>query len=141
MIVRALKNNDPPGRFLKKDEKTGKYCELSDKKAAEKVSQALREKTPLERERLKHESGMPASYFANAALVQLTQTLIKNEVPGLGGPAPVPATGTQPSGAAAAPVTPVEGKPSIETASAAKDKEKPDSSPKKKGEKDSLLEK
>lgn len=37
MIVRALRNSDPPGRFLKKDEKTGKWYDIGDKKAAEKV--------------------------------------------------------------------------------------------------------
>ncbi len=45
MIVRAIRNGDPPGRFLKKDEKTGKWIDVGDKKAAEKTSQALREKT------------------------------------------------------------------------------------------------
>jgi hypothetical protein len=45
VIVRAIRNGDPPGRFLKKDEKTGKWIDVGDKKAAEKTSQALREKT------------------------------------------------------------------------------------------------
>lgn len=44
VIVRAIRNGDPPGRFLKKDEKTGKWYDIGDKKAAEKTSQALREK-------------------------------------------------------------------------------------------------
>ncbi|CAB9514504.1 Transcriptional regulator [Seminavis robusta] len=44
VIVRAIRNGDPPGRFLKKDEKTGKWYDVGDKKAAEKTSQALREK-------------------------------------------------------------------------------------------------
>lgn len=44
MIVRAIRNGDPPGRFLRKDEKIGKWVDIGDKKAAEKTSQALREK-------------------------------------------------------------------------------------------------
>ena len=44
MTVRAIRNGDPPGRFLKKDEKSGKWIDIGDKKAAEKTSQALREK-------------------------------------------------------------------------------------------------
>lgn len=44
VIVRAIRNGDPPGRFLRKDEKLGKWVDIGDKKAAEKTSQALREK-------------------------------------------------------------------------------------------------
>jgi hypothetical protein len=44
VIVRAIRNGDPPGRFLRKDEKTGKWYDVGDKKATEKTSQALREK-------------------------------------------------------------------------------------------------
>ena len=44
VIVRAIRNGDPPGRFLRKDEKSGKWIDIGDKKAAEKTSQALREK-------------------------------------------------------------------------------------------------
>lgn len=51
VIVRAIRNGDPPGRFLRKDEKTGKWVDIGDKKAAEKTSQALREKTGEEKER------------------------------------------------------------------------------------------
>jgi hypothetical protein len=50
VIVRAIRNGDPPGRFLRKDEKLGKWVDIGDKKAAEKTSQALREKTPDEKE-------------------------------------------------------------------------------------------
>jgi hypothetical protein len=53
VIVRAIRNGDPPGRFLRKDEKTGKWVDIGDKKAAEKTSQALREKTNEEREKVK----------------------------------------------------------------------------------------
>ena len=44
IIVRAIRNGDPPGRFIRKDEKSGKWVDIGDKKAAEKTSQALREK-------------------------------------------------------------------------------------------------
>jgi hypothetical protein len=50
VIVRAIRNGEPPGRFLKKDEKSGKWLDVGDKKAAEKTSQALREKTGDEQE-------------------------------------------------------------------------------------------
>lgn len=45
VIVRAIRNGDPPGRFLRKDKKTGFWIDIGDKRAAEKTSQALREKT------------------------------------------------------------------------------------------------
>jgi len=44
VIVRAIRNGDPPGRFLRK-EKSGLWIDIGDKRAAEKTSQALREKT------------------------------------------------------------------------------------------------
>jgi hypothetical protein len=34
-VVRAIRNGDPPGRFLKRDEKTGKWFDVGDKKAGE----------------------------------------------------------------------------------------------------------
>lgn len=58
VIVRAIRNGDPPGRFLRKDEKTGKWIDIGDKKAAEKTSQALREKTDDEKEE-RESSGEP----------------------------------------------------------------------------------
>jgi hypothetical protein len=44
MIVKAIRNSDPPGRFLKKDTKMDKWVDIGDKRAAEKASQALRRK-------------------------------------------------------------------------------------------------
>mmetsp|Transcript_13588 Transcript_13588/g.16413 ORF Transcript_13588/g.16413 Transcript_13588/m.16413 type:complete len:244 (+) Transcript_13588:2-733(+) len=44
MIVQAIRNSDPPGRFLKKNEETGKWYDVGDKQAAIKASQALRER-------------------------------------------------------------------------------------------------
>lgn len=49
MIVQAIRNSDPPGRFLRKDSVTNKWVDIGDKRAAEKASQALREKPPEER--------------------------------------------------------------------------------------------
>jgi hypothetical protein len=54
-IIRVWRNQDPPGRFLKFDEKTKKWNDVGDKKAREKTSQALREKAPLIRQHLEHE--------------------------------------------------------------------------------------
>ena len=59
VIVRAIRNGDPPGRFLRKDDKTGKWVDIGDKKAAEKTSQALREKTIEERDQTKTGDGTP----------------------------------------------------------------------------------
>jgi len=44
-IVRAIRTGNQPGRFLKKAD-DGKWVDIGDKKAAEKASQALREKGP-----------------------------------------------------------------------------------------------
>lgn len=127
MIVRALRGSNPPGRFLKKDDKTGKWIELSDKKAAEKCSQALREKTQEERDRQKLETGLPPSYFTNTALFQATAAMIKNTIPGLG--SPVVGAGAQPGAVAPAPAG-VENQPQPAQAAAAA-KPKSDSSPSK----------
>ena len=59
VIVRAIRNGDPPGRFLRKNEKTGKWVDVGDKKAAEKTSQALREKTTEERDKIKSGEAPP----------------------------------------------------------------------------------
>ena len=45
-IIRQWRAQDPPGRFLKLDDKTGTWHDVGDKKAREKTSQALREKAP-----------------------------------------------------------------------------------------------
>jgi len=47
LIVKTIRSETPAGRFLKKDAKTGKWYEISNRKAAEKASQALREKLHL----------------------------------------------------------------------------------------------
>ena len=45
-IIREWRGQDPPGRFLKLDDEAGLWYDVGDKKAREKTSQALREKTP-----------------------------------------------------------------------------------------------
>lgn len=45
-IVQAIRSQEPPGRFLEKDSKTGLWNDIGDKKAIEKTSQALREGQP-----------------------------------------------------------------------------------------------
>ena len=46
-IIRGWREQKPPGRFLKLDDKTGMWEDVGDKKAREKTSQALREKAPM----------------------------------------------------------------------------------------------
>jgi hypothetical protein len=45
-IVQAIRNLNPPGRFLQRDELTGMWYDIGDQKAREKTSQALREGAP-----------------------------------------------------------------------------------------------
>lgn len=44
LIVGALRSANPPSRFLKLNEKTSRWEDVGDRRAAEKVSQTLREK-------------------------------------------------------------------------------------------------
>lgn len=74
VIVRAIRNGDPPGRFLKKDATTGKWCDIGDKKAAEKTSQALREKTDEEKE------GKVPAGFTSPTLIVPTAAAAANKV-------------------------------------------------------------
>lgn len=74
VIVRAIRNGDPPGRFLKKDATTGKWFDIGDKKAAEKTSQALREKTDEEKE------GKVPAGFTSPTLIVPTAAAAANNV-------------------------------------------------------------
>eukprot|EP00586_Coscinodiscus_wailesii_P001756 CAMPEP_0172492192 /NCGR_PEP_ID=MMETSP1066-20121228/23244_1 /TAXON_ID=671091 /ORGANISM="Coscinodiscus wailesii, Strain CCMP2513" /LENGTH=374 /DNA_ID=CAMNT_0013261665 /DNA_START=68 /DNA_END=1192 /DNA_ORIENTATION=+ len=57
-IVDIIKNSDPSGRFLNKNE-DGKWYEVDEKKALLKTSQALREDAPLIRQNAPHQPKMP----------------------------------------------------------------------------------
>ena len=46
-IIQRWREQNPPGRFLKFDDKKESWIDVGDKKAREKTSQALREKAPL----------------------------------------------------------------------------------------------
>merc|ERR1711862_539563 len=48
-VVAEVKKLNPPGRFLKREESSKQWYVVSDKNAAEKASQALREKTSKEK--------------------------------------------------------------------------------------------
>lgn len=54
-IIKEWRGQDPPGRFLKVDDKTGFWNDVGDKKAREKTSQALREKAPILRKQQEEE--------------------------------------------------------------------------------------
>jgi hypothetical protein len=62
-IIREWRGQNPPGRFLKLDEKTGMWFDVGDKKAREKTSQALREKAPLIRQQQEDERGREEGNF------------------------------------------------------------------------------
>lgn len=73
MIVSAIRHGNPPGRFIKKDFTSGKWYDIGDKRAAEKASQALREKTPEERiaAATKHDRPMPTrQYFSPSSAAE-----------------------------------------------------------------------
>eukprot|EP00548_Thalassiothrix_antarctica_P020538 CAMPEP_0194196242 /NCGR_PEP_ID=MMETSP0154-20130528/76563_1 /TAXON_ID=1049557 /ORGANISM="Thalassiothrix antarctica, Strain L6-D1" /LENGTH=466 /DNA_ID=CAMNT_0038920825 /DNA_START=27 /DNA_END=1427 /DNA_ORIENTATION=- len=67
MIIKAIRSGDPPGRFLKKDGTNGKWFDIGDRRAAEKASQALREKTPEERCKVRADQLSAASKAARIA--------------------------------------------------------------------------
>jgi hypothetical protein len=46
MIYDEIRARDPPGRFLKQDDKTKLWCDIGEKKALDKTRQALREGAP-----------------------------------------------------------------------------------------------
>jgi hypothetical protein len=45
-ILSEIRSIDPPGRFLSRDPKSGKWYDIGDEKARDKTSQALRENAP-----------------------------------------------------------------------------------------------
>lgn len=55
-VVDLVRKLDPPGRFLKRDDETGCYIEISNSKANEKTRQALRENAPSLRSQMELET-------------------------------------------------------------------------------------
>lgn len=56
-IINEWRALDPPGRFLKQDEVTKLWNDVGEKKAREKTSQALREKTPVKQREGQQDGG------------------------------------------------------------------------------------
>ena len=54
-IIKEIRNQSPPGRFLNRDAKDGDWYDIGDIKAREKTSQALRENLPKLRKELEAE--------------------------------------------------------------------------------------
>jgi hypothetical protein len=63
-IVEAVRDLNPPGRFLEKDPNTGLYSDIGHRKAVEKTSQALRDGAASLRKQLSADLGDPD--FLNA---------------------------------------------------------------------------
>jgi hypothetical protein len=61
MIYDAVRDQDPPGRFLKQDEMTKLWYEISEKKAVDKTRQALREGAPVIKGKIAGSSATAAS--------------------------------------------------------------------------------
>ena len=100
-------------RFLKKDEKLGKWYDIGDKRAAEKTSQALREKTNEERDRasITPPFTSPTVYLptTTTAPPQTTVAQIPVAAAATGVTAPPPTPATSASGAAPATKVKTEG--------------------------------
>mmetsp|Transcript_7061 Transcript_7061/g.16143 ORF Transcript_7061/g.16143 Transcript_7061/m.16143 type:complete len:569 (-) Transcript_7061:2029-3735(-) len=108
-IVRAVRNQNPPGRFLQKDEKSGLWYDIGDQKAREKTSQALREGAPeIRREITTHatppvwvgaSSQAPPSQSSQASgspnQTQTPNTAVPNTAPPPAGTANAPTASTR----------------------------------------------
>jgi hypothetical protein len=57
-IIKLCRAQDPPGRFLKKDDKTNLWNVVSDEKAIGKAIQALREKDPIRKQQEVQKQGL-----------------------------------------------------------------------------------
>lgn len=78
-IVRAIRMANPPGRFLKKDD-NGMWIDIGDKKAAEKCSQALREKGPEARKREREFRNNSTSISAAAITLNMYQSNVASQI-------------------------------------------------------------
>jgi len=65
-IIKFWRSQEPPGRFLKLDEKSGLWQDVGDKKAREKTSQALRERAPEIRRKQEEEEMVKSGKDPNA---------------------------------------------------------------------------
>mmetsp|Transcript_25212 Transcript_25212/g.28731 ORF Transcript_25212/g.28731 Transcript_25212/m.28731 type:complete len:795 (+) Transcript_25212:282-2666(+) len=65
-IIKTWRSQEPPGRFLKLDDKTALWMDVGDKKAREKTSQALREKAPEIRRKQEEDELIKAGKDPNA---------------------------------------------------------------------------
>lgn len=73
-IVKAIRNANPPGRFLMRNVYDSKWYDVGDRRAAEKASQALREKSQEEKKSkaLDDDSGHGNYMYAPSALPYFT---------------------------------------------------------------------
>jgi len=76
-IVNAVRLQNPPGRFLEKDDDTGLWYDIGDRRAFAKTSQAVREGAPKIREEI--EQGVRN----NVGFGQMTRSLYSEEILGL----------------------------------------------------------
>lgn len=80
-IVNAVRSQDPPGRFLGKDNKTETWHDVGDKRAQEKTSQALREGAPEIRKNLKGKGNKADKKSAALKTDGLERTTSREEMP------------------------------------------------------------
>jgi hypothetical protein len=62
-IVKAIRNANPPGRFLMRNVYDSKWYDVGDRRAAEKASQALREKSQEEKKSKDDDDRMHVNYM------------------------------------------------------------------------------
>lgn len=100
MIVNTIRNLNPPGRFLKQDQKSELWFEIGDKAAWNKTRQALREGAPIIKEQLESAgqnsvdstgvlNGMPSSEMAAVSSEHLQLIFHQMQVAALNPKAPM----------------------------------------------------
>uniref|UniRef100_A0A7S2KQV1 DUF6824 domain-containing protein n=1 Tax=Leptocylindrus danicus TaxID=163516 RepID=A0A7S2KQV1_9STRA len=78
-IVKAVRLQNPPGRFLEKDSKTGMWNDIGDKRAFAKTCQAIREGAPKIREEMQREHGGTTDVVVSKGLTATTAPPVKTE--------------------------------------------------------------
>mmetsp|Transcript_41461 Transcript_41461/g.70995 ORF Transcript_41461/g.70995 Transcript_41461/m.70995 type:complete len:499 (+) Transcript_41461:65-1561(+) len=91
LIVSALRNANPPSRFLRMNEETTQWEDVGDKRAAEKVSQTLREKEKTE----KIESAQKRLAEAIQAVAAESEPVSETRAPAAAAPQLVPQAAPQ----------------------------------------------